>query len=51
MSTVIVRGRATGFAQDVTVERHRLVVDEPRDAGGADEGPSPYDHLLVALGS
>jgi len=51
MRTVIVRGRPSGFAQDVTVGRHRLVADEPEEAGGTDEGPSPYDYLLVALGS
>ena len=51
MSTVIVRGRDTGFAQDIEVGRHRLVADEPSEAGGADAGPSPYDFLLIALGS
>jgi uncharacterized OsmC-like protein len=51
MTTVIVRGGATGFAQDVEVGRHRLSADEPEAAGGADAGPSPYDYLLVALGA
>jgi putative redox protein len=51
MGTVIVRGGATGFVQEVTVDRHRLLADEPEAAGGSDAGPSPYDYLLVALGS
>jgi uncharacterized OsmC-like protein len=51
MGTVIVRGGATGFAQEVEVDRHRLIADEPEAAGGTDEGPSPYDYLLVALGA
>lgn len=51
MSTVTVRSRAAGFAQDVVVGRHRLIVDEPEAEGGTDAGPSPYDHLLIALGS
>ena len=51
MATVVVRGGSTGLAQEVTVGRHRLVADEPLDAGGADAGPSPYDLLLAALGT
>jgi putative redox protein len=49
--SVIVRGTGAGFVQDVLVGRHRLAADEPADAGGTDRGPSPYDYLLVALGS
>ena len=40
---VIVRGSAAGFAQEIFVGLHRLSADEPRAAGGADTGPSPYD--------
>ena len=29
MTTVIVRGGATGFAQEIEAGRHRLVADEP----------------------
>jgi putative redox protein len=51
MSTVVVRGAPSGLAQEVVVGRHRLVADEPGTEGGTDAGPSPYDYLLVALGS
>jgi putative redox protein len=52
MGIVIVRGAASGFAQDVVVEqRHHLKADEPEAAGGTDSGPTPYDYLLVALGA
>lgn len=51
MDTVVVRGGTSGFAQEVIVGRHRLVADEPEAQGGTDAGPSPYDYLLVALGS
>jgi putative redox protein len=48
---VIVRGAASGFAQEILVGRHRLVSDEPVGAGGTDTGPTPYDLLLAALGA
>jgi uncharacterized OsmC-like protein len=51
MAMVTVHGGATGFVQEVLVGRHRLVADEPVDGGGADGGPSPYDFLLIALGT
>ena len=51
MGTVIVRGGASGFAQEIMVGRHRLTADEPEAAGGTDTGPSPYDLLLAALGA
>jgi putative redox protein len=51
MTTVIVRGHATGLAQEIETGRHRLVADEPVEAGGTDTGPSPYELLLAALGA
>ncbi len=48
---VIVRGVATGFAQEIFAGKHRLAADEPVSGGGTDTGPTPYDFLLVALGS
>jgi putative redox protein len=51
MSNVVVRGGASGFAQEIFAGPHRLTADEPAAAGGTDTGPSPYDLLLAALGS
>jgi uncharacterized OsmC-like protein len=49
--SVIVRGSAAGFAQEIHAGPHRLHADEPVSAGGTDTGASPYDLLLAALGA
>ena len=49
--SVIVRGSAAGFAQEIHAGPHRFHADEPASAGGTDTGPSPYDLLLAALGA
>ena len=49
--TVTVHGSAAGFAQEISVGRHRLTGDEPISDGGTDTGPTPYDLLLAALGT
>lgn len=51
MAHVIVRGGATGLAQEIEAGRHQLIADEPIEAGGTDAGPSPYELLLAALGA
>jgi uncharacterized OsmC-like protein len=48
---VMIRGNAEGFTQEIVVGPHQLMADEPKDMGGDDEGPTPYDLLLAALGS
>src|SRR5258708_19603671 len=49
--SVVVRGSAAGFAQEIHAGTHRLHADEPASAVGADPGLSPYDSLLAALGA
>lgn len=42
--------RREGFTHEVEIEGgHRLVIDEPNEAGGADQGPSPTRTLAAAL--
>ena len=39
------------YSQRVIAGSHALVADEPAAAGGTGRGPSPYDFLLIGLGS
>jgi putative redox protein len=50
----VVRVRETQqgkFQQDVLVDDHHLLGDEPSSVGGDGTGPSPYDYLSIALGT
>lgn len=38
------------FRTEVEAGPHRFVMDEPVEAGGGGEGPTPYDMLASALG-
>jgi putative redox protein len=46
--------RETGhgkFQQEIVAGAHKLIADEPKEAGGLGSGPGPYDLLLAALGA
>lgn len=40
-----------GERHRVTVGRHELIVDQPRDDGGEDAGPTPTDLFVASLAS
>jgi uncharacterized OsmC-like protein len=42
---------AEGFRTKIMAGTHALLADEPVKAGGTDEGMSPYELLLSALGA
>lgn len=48
--TVRESGRGA-LEQDIEAGQHRLIADEPPEAGGGDAGPDPYAYLLAALGA
>ena len=50
MSNALAR-RRQGFETEVEVRGHRLIVDEPTDAGGKDAGPRPTELLAASLAS
>jgi putative redox protein len=39
------------YACAIRTGRHSLIADEPKGAGGADAGPSPFSLLLSSLGA
>ena len=41
----------TGMKAEAAVGPHRVVLDAPPEAGGDDEGPSPAEMLLGAIGA
>ena len=40
-----------GMKSETRVGPHRLTLDAPPEAGGGDEGPSPVEMLLGAIGA
>lgn len=45
------RAGSTTYTHTVNVRNHQLTIDEPREEGGADEGPSPQELLAMSLAS
>jgi putative redox protein len=41
--------RRKGYEHEVEIREHRLIVDEPEDKGGTDQGPAPAELLAASL--
>lgn len=48
---VTARTGAEGYRTEMFANGFPLVADEPLEYGGGNEGPSPYEYLLAALGA
>ena len=48
---IVVSGGTFGVRQTISIGPHQLLADEPKQSGGGDAGPNPYELLLAALGA
>ena len=48
---VTARTSASSYRTAITAGDHSIIADEPATGGGSDEGLSPYELLLAAIGS
>ena len=51
MSKVTVSSEPTPYTISITTGVHGWTSDEPKDLGGQDEGPTPYELLLSSIGA
>ena len=51
MRKVIVSSEPTPYTTSITTGIHGWTADEPKDLGGQDEGPTPYELFLSSVGA
>ena len=51
MKAIARRRRSGTYQHDLKVRDHVVNADEPREAGGDDNAPSPQEYLAVSLAS
>ncbi len=49
--SVVVQGGSRGYTTRVQAGHHHLLADEPKQIGGQDLGPRPYEYLVASLGA
>jgi putative redox protein len=50
-TSITARIGAQGYRTEIVTGSHTIIGDEPLSAGGTDQGPTPYDLLVAALGA
>lgn len=51
MEVIVSETKQGRYTQEVNIGTHHFIADEPIAKGGNDQGPSPYEFLLAALGA
>jgi putative redox protein len=51
MREVLVRTGEGKFQQRVVIGPHEKLADEPKELGGDDSGPGPFEYVLAGLGA
>ena len=51
MARAVVVHSLKGMKSEAVVGPHRFALDAPPEAGGGDDGPSPVEMLLGAIGA
>ena len=46
---IAVARRRQGYEHEIEIREHRLILDEPEDRGGGDQGPKPTELLAASL--
>jgi putative redox protein len=49
MNDAIARQTGKTLTHSVTIRNHELIVDEPQDLGGEDQGPTPQELLAASV--